>query len=137
MCRTFADNFRAEPVDRRSKYDYQLEAFRDAAINDGPVETDATSALLHMRTLESQRGCARVQESDQRLERVARKKLDSRAKYSAARRRISFPILVSRIRRAGVRPRCGMVIDAVLVMSQSSSCGSDASNAKKPRDQCV
>jgi predicted dehydrogenase len=43
---------RSERAERRSTYDFQLEAFRDA-VRGGPVPTDATAALAQMRALDA------------------------------------------------------------------------------------
>ncbi|MGY1783573.1 Gfo/Idh/MocA family protein [Geodermatophilus sp. SYSU D00698] len=48
-----AAGVRIERPVRRSTYDYQLEAFRDAVRGDGSVPTDASAALAQMRVLDS------------------------------------------------------------------------------------
>ncbi|BDZ64686.1 Gfo/Idh/MocA family protein [Agromyces mangrovi Wang et al. 2018] len=44
---------RVERTDRRSTYAFQLEAFRDAVRGTRPVETDASAAVAHLRTLDA------------------------------------------------------------------------------------
>ena len=44
---------RSERPLRRSTYDFQLEAFRDAVLGDGSIPTNATAALAQMRALDS------------------------------------------------------------------------------------